>query len=390
MKSKTVQAFSGSRRTHTKSRHGCAQCKSSHVKCDLVHPRCGKCVKTRKICQFQQQDELSSGAATPSNKSPPKHDTSTSELTDKFQADAISWDDMELLHHFLTDTANTLADRADLQQMWKIMIPKLAMKQRFLMHLIFSVAALHMADSNVERRSSYVDRALQHHNIALPYFRSQWSSATQENATSLFIGATLIFAFSLNLAVSRPPAESRTWAVREILGIFVLLRGIPLVFGDTWERAARSDIAPLFTGRVPDESVCLPGDVAEALDKLKKSDQLLSETFDSETYLLAIERLESSFKVPVTEGQDFGLVFEWPIHLRKEYIGLLSSRRSVALVILAHYAVILHELRNRWWVSGWGVKLVREIYLMLDDNCKSLMEWPLRKILPSETIPLNP
>ncbi|PVH74219.1 hypothetical protein DL98DRAFT_500171 [Cadophora sp. DSE1049] len=388
MEPKPTQAFGGSRRNHTKTRHGCAQCKSSHVKCDLVHPRCGKCVKTGKKCQFQQQHELSSGAPTPPKTSPSQHSASTPPgLTDHLTADLISQDDLELLHHFLTDTANTLAEREDLQQMWKTVIPKLAMKQRFLMHLIFSVTALHIASSDAEKRSLYVDRALGHHNIALPYFRSQWHTATQDNVTSLFIGATLIFASSLNLAILRPPAESQTWVVDEILGIFMLLRGIPLVFGDSWERATESDIALLFTGRVPDESVCLPADVAEALETLRRSDQLSSQTIDRETYLLAIDVLEKTFKVRVTEGQDFGLVFEWPIHVSKEYICLLSCRRSMALVILAYYAVVLHGLRDKWWVSGWGIKLVREIYLIVDDECKILMAWPLKKILlPYESI----
>jgi len=338
-------------------------------------------VKTGKTCQFQQQDEACLGAATPQTTSPPKDGSSVSDPSKIFNADIISWDDMELLHHFLTDTANTLADRADLQEMWKVMIPKLAMKQRFLMHLIFSVTALHIASSDAEKRPLYVDRALRHHNIALPYFRAQWHTATQENVTSLFVGATLIFASSLNLAVSRPPIESQPWAVQEIFGIFVLLRGIPLVFGDYWEGAVKSDITPLFTGRVPDDSVCLPADIAEALEKLKTSHQLSAKALNRATYVLAIESLESSFKVPVTEGQDFGLVFEWPIRVSKEYILLLTARHSMALVILAYYAVILHELRDRWWVSVWGVKLVREIYLMLDDEYKFLMEWPLKKIL---------
>lgn len=149
----------------------------------------------------------------------------------------------------------------------------------------------------------------------------------------------------------------------------------------------KSDIAPLFTGRVPDEFVCLLADIADALEKLKTSHQLSAEALNRESYVLAIESLESSSKVPDTEGQDFGLVFEWPIRVSKEYILLLTARQSMALVILAYYAAILHELRDRWWTSGWGVKLVREIYLMLDDECKILMQWPLKKILlPHEII----
>ncbi|KAH0608345.1 uncharacterized protein H6S33_001479 [Morchella sextelata] len=40
------------RRTHTKSRNGCAKCKKRRVKCDEVHPACGNCIKHAIECDF--------------------------------------------------------------------------------------------------------------------------------------------------------------------------------------------------------------------------------------------------------------------------------------------------------------------------------------------------
>ncbi|KAG4437146.1 hypothetical protein IFR05_007380 [Cadophora sp. M221] len=322
------------------------------------------------------------GPVTPSEIPQIQQTTPTHEANPSIESNAISWEDLELLHHFLTITALTFADRHDLQQMWRIQIPKIALKQKFLMHLIFSVTALHMASLDPKKQSSYVDKALRHHNVALPHFSSEFPTATQDNSASLFVGATLIVVSSLNLSLARFEHDASA-AVDEIFGIFILLRGITLFHGKTWQWVQESEIAPLFANRELDGSIVLADDIAEALEALKSNEQLSPDGVDRSIYFDAIEGLGRCFKILATDTQDFGMILNWPILVSQEYMSLLSSRRPAALVILAHYAVVLHEVRDRWWVSEWGVKLVQEVYQMLDDEWKTMLEWPLRRILPT-------
>lgn len=254
------------------------------------------------------------------------------------------------------------------------------------MHSLFSVTALHMACFDPENQSLYIDRAIRHHNIALRHFSSQLHNITRENGACLFTCATLIVVFSLNLAFSRPHQES-TGPLEEILGIFRLLRGVQLVVTGIREWVRDSEIAPMFADRDIDRTISLPGDVIAALNLLEERNQQLSKPeSDTRAYNLAIEGLEDCFKVISTQDaktssdRDHGRVLGWPITASQEYIALLSSRQPMALVILAHFAVILDDMRDSWWVREWGSRLIHDIRQMLSDYWQDLMAWPLQKV----------
>merc|ERR1719262_260369 len=57
------------------------------------------------------------------------------------------------------------------------MIPKLAMKQRFLMHLIFSVTALHIASSDAEQRPPILPRPVAYRDPRERHLLVCWSNA---------------------------------------------------------------------------------------------------------------------------------------------------------------------------------------------------------------------
>ncbi|OBT79995.1 hypothetical protein VF21_01163 [Pseudogymnoascus sp. 05NY08] len=292
-----------------------------------------------------------------------------------------SWDEFELLHHFSTATYATLASRNDLRRMWQIHVPKMALKHRFLMHGIFSITALHLARSHPENKSSYIDRAIRHHNIALQEFTLELQGINQENGTSLFTCAVLTGVFALSLAMSRPHEEP-TGCIEELSDIFMLLRGAPLVLAEMWTWIRESEISPLFIGRRTDDSVVLSDEVLNAIKLLEDRNQLMSRSeSDRHIYTIAIQGLEGCFKLVSSKERDNGMVFSWPIAVSQEYIAFLRSHQQMALVILAHYAVILNEIRDTWWVMGWGSKLIQELDQVVEDEWKSLLVWPTEMIV---------
>ncbi|KFY22934.1 hypothetical protein V493_06228 [Pseudogymnoascus sp. VKM F-4281 (FW-2241)] len=375
-----------SRRKHSKSRHGCLQCKAAHVKCDVVQPTCGKCMKTGKNCHYENlvngrfSNTLSTSYRQGNPTSLPLLATPPQDVTAIASEDAL-WDELELLHHFSTFTYATLANRDDLRRMWQVRIPKMALKQKYVMHSLFSVAALHMARSHPENQSSYIDRAIRHHNIAIQEFSLKLQHITQENCTAVFTCAAMTVIFAFSLAMLRPHEEPIR-PIEELFGVFTLLRGMPLVIGEMWEWFKKSEIAPLFAGHDSDDSIVLSDDVTNAIKRLEDQNQLMSRS-DSEkhTYTLAIQRLEDCFRMVSSKEQYNGMVLSWPVIVSPEYIGLLRSRQQMALVILAHYAVILDEIRDTWWAVGWGSKLIQELHQAVEDEWKSLLVWPMDKIV---------
>lgn len=344
-------------------------------------------MKTGKSCEFQNlvgarfSNTLSVSYGQRYTTNPPLLVTAPQDGTAIASENNVSWDELELMHHFSTVTYATMASRDDLRRMWQIQVPRMAFKQKYLMHSLFSVTALHMARSYPEKQSSYIDRAIRHHNVALQEFSLNLQSITQENSTSLFTCATLTVIFALSLAISRPHEEP-TGPVEELLDIFMLLRGVPLFLGEMWTWVRESEIAPLFTGRELDDSIVLSDDVIDAIKLLEDRNRLMSRS-DSErhTYTLAIQGLKECFKLISPKDQDNGMVLSWPISVSQEYIAFLRSRQQMALVILAHYAVILDEIRDAWWAMGWGSKLIQELHQVVEDEWKSLLVWPMDKIV---------
>ncbi|KAJ8071189.1 hypothetical protein OCU04_001527 [Sclerotinia nivalis] len=264
--------------------------------------------------------------------------------------------------------------------MWRIEVPKVAMKQRFLMHSLFSVASLHIAFSQPENASIYIDRATRHNNIALREYRFKLHSITPENSSSLFTCSILLILVALNLAASSPYQGPRR-AVEEITGIFVLARGVRLVLPEMWDWVRESEIAPLFIGRELDDNIILPKDVADAVELLEECNQLSADPgSDKEAYALAIQGLKTCFKYLLSKERDNGIVLKWPVDVSQDYTELLSLRRPIALVILAYFAVILEEVRECWWTKGWGTQLIQEVSQVLGVEWEGLLAWPMDKI----------
>jgi len=273
-----------------------------------------------------------------------------------------------------------MAAREDIRRMWQINVPKMALKHDFLMHSLFSVTALHIASSCPDNQSSYIDRAIRHHNIALREYSAELKSITRENSAALFTCATLTVISALSLVMLRPNEEQKGLS-EGLLGIFMLLRGVPLVLHATWIWIEKSEIAPLLIGREKDESIVLSDEVTNAIKLLEDRNQWMSSSdADRNTYARAIQGLKECFNLLSSKDRDNGMVLTWPISLSPEYLELLGSCQQMAVVILAHYAVILNEIRDTWWEMGWGRKLIQEIHQLVHDEWKVLVAWPMDKI----------
>ncbi|CAJ0544237.1 Ff.00g035160.m01.CDS01 [Fusarium sp. VM40] len=349
--------------------------------CDLGRPLCGRCFKKKKDCEF-----LSS--ITPSTVDDPKslatltptEETILAPRASISEVETLPWEDLELLQHFSTVTYTTLANRHDLLQMWQIQIPKMAMKQKFLMHILFSVISLHITSSRPENASAYTDRAIRHNNIALREYRSKLHSITPENSPSLFACSTLLIIAALRLSASGPHQEP-VGAIEEIAGIFILAQGVRSVLSEMRNWIRESEIAPLFVGRELDDNIILPKDVADVLGLLETCNQQSADLDSDKTaYVLAIQGLKACFTHLRSKERDNGIVLSWAVDVNQDYIRLLGLRRPMALVILAYFAVALEEVKEAWWADGWGSRLIQEVSQALGVKWKALMAWPMDRI----------
>ncbi|TGO40614.1 hypothetical protein BHYA_0034g00340 [Botrytis hyacinthi] len=280
------------RRPHTKSRHGCIQCKISHIKCDQGHPTCGSCRKKEKNCTYgvrrkdksqtskplllppttstasEQEREVSDISTTYSVASDPEFpfpsQISIPPHLSRAETDAsILWEDLELMRHFVTETYLTFSCKNSIQDLWRTTIPKMASDHPFMMHGLLNISALHLAFLNPAKRDLYLAPAIRHHDIFLSLYRSELDSITPDNCSAMFICSTLISICTLAFPICsdkpslsmpsgyscRQQQQQFDSPIQTASSLFILLRGAFTLVRIHWQWLEISAISALLTNR---------------------------------------------------------------------------------------------------------------------------------------------
>jgi hypothetical protein len=70
----------------------------------------------------------------------------------------------------------------------------------------------------------------------------------------------------------------------------------------------------------------------------------------------------------------------WPVTISSEFIVLIKQRRPEAMLILAYYAVLLHDLRDFWVFGDGGRYLVQSISEHLGTFWDEFLAWPIEAV----------
>ncbi|KAH8725827.1 hypothetical protein GQ44DRAFT_614849 [Phaeosphaeriaceae sp. PMI808] len=290
---------------HKKSKLGCRQCKTRHVKCDELKP-CSNCVRHGVPCSlvtWGHAHHPPSESATSSSDNAAKHvkqtldepmilqktstplpslhidyvlnppkidstsvsvmseDSSPSSQSDhpafltqfihnneRNQAD-IWVRDLELMHHWSTEAYGSLSQRDDIQYVWKILAPQHAVTHTYLMHELLAFAAQHKAHKHPDQRLQYYTFGVHHQDLTIRAMRKIIQNITEHEAVAIVATSTLltlsIFA-STGFELSHPEIPSSTDPIDGILNIFSLMQGITDVIALAQQLVTNSFLGPLF------------------------------------------------------------------------------------------------------------------------------------------------
>jgi hypothetical protein len=96
------------------------------------------------------------------------------------------------------------------------------------------------------------------------------------------------------------------------------------------------------------KSACLYRKLKGGIDRGSKRKQIFSPKFDNLTASTAAEAQQINRIIGIAS---------WLMIVRLEFSDLLKQRRAEALVILAHYALLLHRFRD-CWMFGYSRRFV--------------------------------
>ncbi|KAJ0413647.1 hypothetical protein BJY00DRAFT_56674 [Aspergillus carlsbadensis] len=382
------------RRSHTKSRYGCDQCKKRRVKCDEQGPPCLNCTNRELKCVYSKTPGAHSSANMPESSTPAQGHHTPHFVPQPYReaqeinslpggASSAEHRKLELMHKFSTETYQSLCNSSADFYIWQMVVPRKALAHDFLMNGILAIASLHMASSmDPMGASTYINTALEYHNQTLTPFRHAIDDINYENCDAVFAHSVVTTVIGIALPQLTTENDEKVSMTEKIILAAELLQGVSNILricrpwmqlklfsseGDFWER---SNI-----GLDADTEVAL-NNLYALLDEVPNSDQqsMLKE---------ALALLRQCF-TRYANSRDVASILAWTAAAKKGFVGALRSRQPLALLILMYWGALLHELHGRvWWAKNSGSALVSDLSVELQSyypRWKSILMWPRQRI----------
>ncbi|KAH7368395.1 hypothetical protein B0T11DRAFT_63899 [Plectosphaerella cucumerina] len=423
------------RRPHQKTKSGCLNCRQRRVKCDEQKPRCRACVRRLTQCDYgapaapltgQQhtfdgtrhtespQDSeyiVSPGVSsspraigvleTPetsisgATSAPSGISSSSKSLLDSphtFQLDALA-----LHHHWTLHTSLTISGESNFAGIWQNIIPELGFRYPFVTHSIMSLAALHIAQTRDPHDKQLVAQAAEHYNVALRGFREEVAEITESNSEALFCWCLLNVLYVFAMSTLQVPGTSDRTSGRKdrILGVELIpmIQGIEAVLGPTHNHLRFGRLAILMSLGNWDELDPGPLQSHGPDGFLCQIRQTWANNSDAATYEEALRILRKCrLFVKQFETMDSATLAEWGynrswsgplifIHYTPAaYFTLLQQRQPPALILFAHFGVLVHEIRHFWFIGAWGKEIVDVVSDLLGAYWAPWVSWPLESV----------
>ncbi|PLB49992.1 C6 transcription factor [Aspergillus steynii IBT 23096] len=382
------------RRAHTKSRNGCDQCKKRRVKCDERGPPCSNCISRELPCTYTRSS-VARTVANSSSASPapiphayrtagPAHGFAVAGTTSP--SDFSRKRELELMHKYSTETYQSLSNEPADYQVWQMVLPRKALEFDFLMNGLLAVASLHTAASiDSPEALSYIDSALEYHNLASAPYRQAIDNISPINCDAVFAHAIITTVIGIALPQLTADRIESTTMTENIFVVFELLQGVGniLQISRPWLKTT------YFTSRrgffdVPLAS--LDADAEASFSQLTATNNTMLETSDPDQHRImkdAIEQLHRCFR-RFAYAHDPASVISWLSTVKKDFVHSLRGHHPISLLVLMHWTVILNELDGKmWWARNSGNSLGAELSRELrsgDPRLEGAWAWPKRKL----------
>lgn len=293
---------------------------------------------------------------------------------------------MELLHHY---TSSTCLDLGTLRntQVWQVEIPRLALSHAFVMHGILAISAVHLATLQRQRRTELAQRAAMAEHMALTSLNELVSASQGKDIHSVFAFAGFLPPYLLaqsqwlDVPKGRIPSQNDGrphW--------FLMLRGLVGLLSRNWADLTKGPFRPLLirTATPIDRSRNPDDDHLSAIYPLLQAKvSASSEVKDIlNTCRVALDELRRVAALPYSPCKTLGhtaVLWIWPGAVSDCFVQLIYERRPEALVILAHYCVLLKKLNSCWYLEGVGDAMLSTIEKLLGAKWKPHITWALKQ-----------
>ncbi|TDZ16550.1 Sterol uptake control protein 2 [Colletotrichum orbiculare MAFF 240422] len=332
----------------------------------------------------------SPGGQTPSSQSDPFPYFSRF-LTDLNKTETASgWiSDLELMHHYTSVSYRTFSHSQQTQKTLQYDVPREALSYPFLLHQLLAFSAYHLAYLQPDCRHAYLMQAAQHQNDAINGMRGTLlGTISSTNCHALF--ASSIF-LTLSAFATYPSYEKYNASfspIDSIIDIFTLTDGMSVILRASDDDLRKGPIRDLFIRGPHDAPSAVEASLEPLFERLPRLSSRLADLApgdgDDRKYtvnnaVIALSEAISKVSVnAVSAPVEFRVVFMWPILVSTDYLDMLRRRHPAALVVMAHYCVIVAMAEPFcWFLDGWARTLVTAISeQLMATPWADLILWP--------------
>lgn len=252
-----------------------------------------------------------------------------------------------------------------------------------MLHAILGLAALHLNRTGAAHEAEYWRLAERHHAAAIAKFRVEVQDLDQTNFEAVYGFAFLIapLATGLMLGTYDNPEKVLSSVIDNLKLAHMTGPMVRLHYSKFLESRLSCFITPDIRDMRWDEAYDPKGEPMS----LNHFIESVRNDYSSEivkAYEGAIAGLQSLFRTcqDSRDPPSLSLSRIWIHKIPKSFLQLLADMEPGALVILAHYAVLLSMNEHFWYVHGSAGLLLQAIDTVVPNSWKTWLDWPKQRI----------
>lgn len=248
----------------------------------------------------------------------------------------------------------------------------------YLMNEALALAALHLAViSPPEKKEFYKTNAGYLQTQALFIFNTMKPEVSAEACGAIFLFSVTLGNHLLCDALVFREVDFNNF-MDKLYHSMQLFRGVRVVAGLSFHMLAETPLRPILRyDKLPSNRDGFLGPECKKLLDLIISARLGQSI--TNCYKDAIENLQLASNAAKPDSEFLrskSPIAGWPVRVSDEYFAALVARRPEALIIFAHYGVLLHGIRDSWLFCDSGLFLIQSINAFLGPGWENWMAFP--------------
>lgn len=172
--------------------------------------------------------------------------------------DTDDWaSDLELMHHYCTVTCNTLTVREDARHVWRVVLPIEGYANKYLLHGILALSALHRAHLYPAQRDKYIKATAYHQAAGLKQFRELIASPIDpSNWQPVFCFSSMIMVY----VCASPVRIGERWPapILNMAELFAVVKGMQSIMEPWLHSLRKTQLAPLVNSVYLETEMLIP------------------------------------------------------------------------------------------------------------------------------------